>query len=87
MFWSQSRTPEKCSGVEASADVNTSHGSERTDLKRALSGRHMQMIAIGGAIGTGLFVASGATVSTTGWCACGLHGYRPHGASPDAVAR
>ena len=26
----------------------------------------MQMIAIGGAIGTGLFVASGATVSTAG---------------------
>ena len=66
MFWSQSRTPEKCSGAEASADVNTSHGSERTDLKRGLSGRHMQMIAIGGAIGTGLFVASGATVSTAG---------------------
>lgn len=66
MFWSQSRTPVKCSGAEASADVNTSHGSERTDLKRGLSGRHMQMIAIGGAIGTGLFVASGATVSTAG---------------------
>jgi len=36
------------------------------ELKRGLSARHMQMIAIGGAIGTGLFVASGKTISTAG---------------------
>lgn len=35
-------------------------------LQRGLKSRHMQMIAIGGAIGTGLFVASGATVATAG---------------------
>ncbi|WP_346846130.1 amino acid permease [uncultured Rothia sp.] len=35
-------------------------------LNRGLKSRHMQMIAIGGAIGTGLFVASGATVATAG---------------------
>lgn len=35
-------------------------------LRRSLSRRHMQMIAIGGAIGTGLFVASGATISGAG---------------------
>ncbi|MDO4917234.1 MAG: amino acid permease [Rothia sp. (in: high G+C Gram-positive bacteria)] len=35
-------------------------------LHRGLKSRHMQMIAIGGAIGTGLFVASGATVATAG---------------------
>ena len=34
-----------------------------TQLKRGLASRHMQMIAIGGAIGTGLFLASGATVA------------------------
>ena len=39
---------------------------ERTELARGLNRRHMQMIAIGGAIGTGLFVASGATASTAG---------------------
>lgn len=35
-------------------------------LERKLHGRHMTMIAIGGAIGTGLFVASGETISTAG---------------------
>src|SRR5919112_628414 len=36
------------------------------ELKRGLSSRHLQMIAIGGAIGTGLFVASGGTISQAG---------------------
>ena len=35
-------------------------------LKRSLKARHLNMIAIGGAIGTGLFVASGASISTAG---------------------
>lgn len=35
-------------------------------LQRSLKARHMNMIAIGGAIGTGLFVAGGETVSTAG---------------------
>lgn len=35
-------------------------------LKRSLKARHMNMIAIGGAIGTGLFFASGSAVSTAG---------------------
>jgi len=35
-------------------------------LKRGLMARHITMIAIGGAIGTGLFVASGASISTAG---------------------
>ncbi len=33
---------------------------------RSLQARHMYMIAIGGAIGTGLFLASGATISQAG---------------------
>ena len=36
------------------------------DLQRTLRTRHLNMIAIGGAIGTGLFVASGATISEAG---------------------
>ncbi|MDR0853569.1 MAG: amino acid permease [Clostridiales Family XIII bacterium] len=36
------------------------------DLQRGLKGRHVQMIAIGGAIGTGLFVALGGSLSAAG---------------------
>ncbi len=35
-------------------------------LRRKLQSRHLSMIAIGGSIGTGLFVASGATIATAG---------------------
>ncbi|MDO5697328.1 MAG: amino acid permease [Dermatophilus congolensis] len=40
--------------------------TEPDQLHRGLSARHINMIAIGGAIGTGLFVASGGTISTAG---------------------
>ncbi|MEB1659568.1 D-serine/D-alanine/glycine transporter [Xanthomonas campestris pv. campestris] len=35
-------------------------------LQRSLSNRHLQLIAIGGAIGTGLFMGSGRTISLAG---------------------
>ncbi|HAB71541.1 MAG TPA: amino acid transporter, partial [Acinetobacter nosocomialis] len=35
-------------------------------LQRKLSNRHLQLIAIGGAIGTGLFMGSGKTISLAG---------------------
>src|ERR1700743_2854347 len=37
-----------------------------THLHRGLSNRHIQLIAIGGAIGTGLFMGSGRTISEAG---------------------
>ncbi|KAK1752395.1 general amino-acid permease [Echria macrotheca] len=46
----------------AAANYTTAH----TSLARELKGRHLQMIAIGGSIGTGLFVASGKSLSMGG---------------------
>ncbi|MFE0588018.1 amino acid permease [Pantoea vagans] len=40
--------------------------SSQTGLRRVLKSRHMSMIAIGGSVGTGLFIASGATISQAG---------------------
>ncbi|MEG1273991.1 MAG: amino acid transporter, partial [Acinetobacter sp.] len=42
---------------------NTSSTAEKAELQRSLSNRHLQLIAIGGAIGTGLFMGSGKTIS------------------------
>lgn len=39
---------------------------ENPGLRRELQSRHLSMIAIGGSIGTGLFLASGATVASAG---------------------
>ena len=39
---------------------------EDNNMKRGLNSRHISMIAIGGAIGTGLFLGSGQTISLTG---------------------
>ena len=46
-----------------STNVETKHEGE---LNRTLKPRHMNMIAIGGAIGTGLFFASGNAISSAG---------------------
>lgn len=45
-------------------NTETKHGEQK--LTRSLKSRHLNMIAIGGAIGTGLFVALGDSLSTAG---------------------
>ena len=46
--------------------VSETKTTEAPGLRRELKARHLTMIAIGGSIGTGLFVASGATISQAG---------------------
>ncbi|MCD2498206.1 amino acid permease [Microbacterium nymphoidis] len=50
--------------MSTSADSISDGGEPR--LQRALSNRHIQLLAIGGAIGTGLFMGSGKTISVAG---------------------
>jgi len=51
--------------VEAGAGFDDIIQRER-GLRRTLSARRMSMIAIGGAIGTGLFLGSGFAISLAG---------------------
>jgi len=53
------------SGPAGTETATAGHGQE-PHLARSLSNRHIQMIAIGGAIGTGLFMGSGRTISVAG---------------------
>jgi aromatic amino acid transport protein AroP len=42
------------------------HMSHSGDLKRGLKNRHIQLIALGGAIGTGLFLGSAGVLKSAG---------------------
>ena len=47
-------------------DRNNKQTTTGGSLKKGLRARHMTMIALGGSIGTGLFLASGTAISTAG---------------------
>ncbi|GAA1809267.1 amino acid permease [Brevibacterium celere] len=51
---------------QPTTSATTTRNENSRELKRGLRSRHLQMIAIGGAIGTGLFLGSGGTISQAG---------------------
>ena len=55
------------SKADRSSDLQSVSALDRNnELERGLSGRHVQFIAIGGTIGTGLFLGSGKSISLVG---------------------
>lgn len=58
-------TEQDLSRLESHA-IGTTQLVEKADTRRAIKSRHAQMIAIGGTIGTGLFVGSGQALSIGG---------------------
>lgn len=54
------------SSAKQQYDESNLQQCEKSELHRGLKARHLNMIAIGGAIGTGLFLLSGGSVSMAG---------------------
>jgi D-serine/D-alanine/glycine transporter len=52
--------------VQPSTERAESGQNREPHLARGLGNRHIQLLAIGGAIGTGLFMGSGKTISLAG---------------------
>ena len=53
-----SSTPER--------DASSEEEGRFMEMQRGLKSRHIQLLALGGCIGTGLFVGTGATLSVAG---------------------
>lgn len=51
---------------DSDVEKQSVQAGETVQLQRRLQSRHLQMIAIGGTIGTGLFIGSGSALATAG---------------------
>ncbi|KAF2001326.1 histidine permease [Amniculicola lignicola CBS 123094] len=58
--------PEKKSVTSSSDDVEKQPLQASQELHRKLKSRHLQFVAIGGTVGTGVFIASGGSIATAG---------------------
>ena len=50
----------------SASDVEKQTAPPKDELQRKLSSRHLQFVAIGGTVGTGVFIASGGSIATAG---------------------
>jgi len=48
------------------SDAEKQSNPQGEELHRKLSARHLQFVAIGGTVGTGVFIASGGSIATAG---------------------
>ena len=69
-FASSIKSSNTSSNSSKNSSTSSSSNSENNDnsnqMERSLTKRHVQFIAIGGTIGTGLFLGSGKSISLTG---------------------
>ncbi|KAL5118446.1 lysine permease [Pleosporales sp. CAS-2024a] len=56
---------DKCVS-HSSSDMEKQAAAHEHGLKRNMSSRHLQFVAIGGTVGTGVFIASGGSIATAG---------------------
>ena len=61
VYMTTTNHPVRAQDVVASDNGNTDDG-----LQRGMKSRHLQMIAFGSCIGTGLFLGSGASIQEAG---------------------
>ncbi|AMD20102.1 HCL049Cp [Eremothecium sinecaudum] len=52
--------------LETNATSTSEYSEQQCELKKGLSNRHVQLIAFGGCIGTGLFIGTGITLRESG---------------------
>ncbi|WP_165216846.1 amino acid permease [Schaalia sp. ZJ1691] len=63
---SDNKTPPSCADARKLTEGTPAQVGHAPNLQRSLENRHIQLIAVGGAIGTGLFMGSGKTIAISG---------------------